>query len=75
MLDKLRDLNYPGAMVIVALIAGLVCAIIFGPPEYWQAIAGSGVVTTLIAFWIKTHKAPKPEEPPHPSTSGTRGPS
>ena len=61
MLSKLANLNWPGALVVLGLIAGIVCAIIFAPPEYMQWIAGGGAGSTLIAWWIQTHR--KPEEP------------
>lgn len=58
----LKDLHWPGALVIVALIAGTVLAAIFAPPDLLRPLLGGEGAALALAWWINRSKAPKADE-------------
>jgi len=61
MLKALSDLHWPGALVIVALIAGTVLAAIFAPPDLLRPLLGGEGLALALAWWINRSKPPKVE--------------
>jgi len=59
MLDTLKTMNWPGALVVVALIAGALGVLAIIPPEYLMQVATGELGLVLVAFFIDRKRSSK----------------